>query len=299
MASQISQFDDFHTRREGSAPEWRQRYVQLSSGRMRSRLTGVSNGPLQVYRKWMSERVVQDGGLPKDRICFAILARPMAETPRMQGLEFGADRIFILRGGDDFSIQRPRDMEMVSAVFDTDAFRRLLDESPWTASAQAHLSRNAVDVAPIGIERLRAVLMRDEASTSLPAVVDVLAGALDSASGALTRPAALSASALVTRAHRLVAASGDEPPSIEALCARLGTSRRTLQNSFMAVSGESPLQYLRSVRLGLARAQLRAGAGKVSVTEIALANGFSHLGRFAGDYKALFGETPSESIESI
>lgn len=297
--SQTHHVDDFHTRREGSAPEWRQRYVQLSSGRMRSRLTGVTSGPLQIYRKWMSERVVQQGGLPVDRICFAVLARPMAETPRMQGAEFTGDRIFILRGGDDFSIQRPRGMEMLSAVFEMEAFRRLGDEAPWSPTARGLLRRSVVDGAPTDVARLRALLSRTDASIDHAAVMGLLGGIFDSAGEARSRPATLSASALVARCHRLVIESGDQPPSIEALCARLGVSRRTLQNSFMAVAGESPLAYLRSVRLGAARAQLRAGDGRTSVTEVALAHGFTHLGRFAGDYKALFGESPSESVVNL
>ena len=50
------------------------------------------------------------------------------------------------------------------------------------------------------------------------------------------------------------------------------------------------LERLRRVRFDLENAQ-----GEISVTETALRWGFSHLGRFAADYRKTFGERPSET----
>jgi transcriptional regulator GlxA family with amidase domain len=50
----------------------------------------------------------------------------------------------------------------------------------------------------------------------------------------------------------------------------------------------------------LVRRALRgAQPGKHLVKTIALGHGFWHLGRFAQDYRALFGETPSETLAAI
>ena len=57
------------------------------------------------------------------------------------------------------------------------------------------------------------------------------------------------------------------------------------------------MAYLRIIRLELARAELaKAGLQGGSVATVANAFGFGHLGRFARDYEALFGELPSHTL---
>src|SRR5258705_1138314 len=100
MVFKLDVFDDFHLH-GASAPEWNQRYLQLSTGAMQSSLTEATTGSLHVFRKWMSERVVQQGCLPPGKICFAVLNRCTTGIPRVQGQELHLDRLFVLRGGED------------------------------------------------------------------------------------------------------------------------------------------------------------------------------------------------------
>jgi AraC-like DNA-binding protein len=82
------------------------------------------------------------------------------------------------------------------------------------------------------------------------------------------------------------------------LCAATGVSERTLQQVFLEFYGVSPLQYLKLRRLNLARQCLRDGTPEhTRVTGVALDCGFWELGRFAADYKALFGESPSHTLQ--
>jgi len=57
--------------------------------------------------------------------------------------------------------------------------------------------------------------------------------------------------------------------------------------------------YLKTIRLDGANRELAgADSGEVSVTKIALHNGFSHLGRFSLAYRRRFGESPSETLNT-
>jgi AraC-like DNA-binding protein len=75
-----------------------------------------------------------------------------------------------------------------------------------------------------------------------------------------------------------------------------GISQRTLQKQFRQVLGISPVGYLRRLRLIAARQEI-LHADCASITDIATRFGYSHLGRFAADYRRCFGETPSATYQ--
>ncbi|MEZ0256188.1 MAG: helix-turn-helix domain-containing protein [Chthoniobacter sp.] len=79
------------------------------------------------------------------------------------------------------------------------------------------------------------------------------------------------------------------------LCAALRVSRRELEYSFRTTYDQSPRDYLHTLRLHAVRRTLLAREEPRSILEIAFAHGISHPGRFAADYRSLFGERPSET----
>ena len=81
------------------------------------------------------------------------------------------------------------------------------------------------------------------------------------------------------------------------LCRAVGVAPRTLERAVRAVHANTPVEFLHALRLTEARQTLLstcAGAG--SVTEVATRFGFHELGRFAGEYRERFGESPSETL---
>jgi AraC family transcriptional regulator, ethanolamine operon transcriptional activator len=75
----------------------------------------------------------------------------------------------------------------------------------------------------------------------------------------------------------------------------LGVAPRTLHLAFAAVYGCSPHTYLKGRRLATVRRALLDGGGKTLVKTVAYDHGFWHLGHFAEDYRAMFGEHPSKT----
>jgi len=99
------------------------------------------------------------------------------------------------------------------------------------------------------------------------------------------------------RAQEYIEDHYSETIRIEDLCRCTGMSMRTIQRSFSEYFQMSPLEYIKARRLGAARqALLASDASRDSVTQIALANGFTHLGRFAVDYRKHFDESPRETF---
>jgi AraC-like DNA-binding protein len=88
---------------------------------------------------------------------------------------------------------------------------------------------------------------------------------------------------------------GAELSSI-AIVAASGTSRRRLFDGFKHAFDEGPMTYARRLRLQRVYAQLRSIASVPrGISDIASESGFSHFGHFCAAYRALFGETPSDT----
>jgi AraC family ethanolamine operon transcriptional activator len=80
------------------------------------------------------------------------------------------------------------------------------------------------------------------------------------------------------------------------LAKRLGITVRTIHNAFVAIRGLSVHRYLRLRRLWAVRQALTELEPGVSVKSVALSHGFWHLSEFAGAYRTMFAETPSQTV---
>lgn len=101
----------------------------------------------------------------------------------------------------------------------------------------------------------------------------------------------------VRRAEEIIAADPSQPYRMADLAARAGTGLRSLQEGFRRHRGMSPQEFLRLRRLARAREALLHAEPGARVTDIALESGYTHLGRFAREYKARYGESPSHTLK--
>ncbi|WP_411851167.1 helix-turn-helix domain-containing protein [Stenotrophomonas sp. LGBM10] len=101
---------------------------------------------------------------------------------------------------------------------------------------------------------------------------------------------------LVRRAETYLKAQLDRPFDSRALSLALGVGERQLERLFRDAFGHGPCQWHQLARLNLARSALQHSGEGDSVTEIAGRFGFSHLGRFSGLYRNVFGECPRDTL---
>lgn len=94
-----------------------------------------------------------------------------------------------------------------------------------------------------------------------------------------------------------VEATGNHQPTISELCRVAHASETRLRQAFVELLGLPPMQYFRVRVLSLLRSELLAADPCGStVTETATSLGLTQFGRVAGRYRALFGETPRETL---
>jgi len=90
----------------------------------------------------------------------------------------------------------------------------------------------------------------------------------------------------------------DRPVRIAHLCSEIGVSERAMRDTFHKLTAMSPLAYIKTMRLNRVYRELRdADPSEVLVKQVALSNGFVHFGQFSQDYKKLFSELPSETLQ--
>jgi AraC-like DNA-binding protein len=109
--------------------------------------------------------------------------------------------------------------------------------------------------------------------------------------------ALLSRRRIVARADEYLRANLGQSVYVEDLCRVTEVSERSLFYAFQEIYGTSPLRYLKLRRLCQARRGLQAANPQnETVTGIATHWGFWELGRFAAEYRQLFGELPSATL---
>lgn len=103
---------------------------------------------------------------------------------------------------------------------------------------------------------------------------------------------------IMVRFEEILGENLSHPPNMSELCERVGVSERTLRSCCAESLGMSPIRYVLLRRLREVHSALRdADPDTVNVAEVAHRFGFAQLGRFAGTYRAIFGETPSTTLQ--
>ena len=120
-------------------------------------------------------------------------------------------------------------------------------------------------------------------------------GQASNISAALGRTETSPAPHFVRRVEDYIRHHYAETLTIEKLARIAGVSTRTLFSGFRDFRQLTPMAYLKAIRLEKAHGALQSSdvEGSAGVTKVALDTGFSHLGRFAQQYRSRFGELPS------
>lgn len=276
----------------------------------------VSTPNCHVFRERINRRVVQHGTSPKGQICFAFPVSAPGGA-HVQGREVDEQCMLFLQGGEEFMCHLPMNTDLFAITFDRDFFTGQLHQMTEpervaalmkqpvmkVPSARLHACREqlltlfAWAMQPLEEQRLPGeghTDLREQALES--ALLRELLALLSAPDIDASRPMSTIRSYIVDKLHRQAITDVVNVPSIFEVCEQMQVSRRTIQNSFRTVAETTPRHYLRSVRLNGARRDIMATTMHEStIGDIASRWGFFHLSHFAEDYRALFGELPSQT----
>jgi len=179
------------------------------------------------------------------------------------------------------------------------------DFSLSTLAGHAEEASDLVDGAVALRERLirgDAKLLRDDVQRALSRTICETIVGLFQSTGAIRLPDHTDSRSAHRHVRNAVGFMREHYPDITTMtevAAACGISSRTLEVAFRQVWSVRPHRILVAIRLEEVRRVLVQSDREDSITRIALAAGFSHLGRFALEYRARYGEKPSYTLRAF
>lgn len=284
---------------------WQQEYDQTSRGSFYGSIVELPFEGLQVFREHTSQALQQKCVVWPDSVWLGIpLARQ--EESRINGLTVRPNNIMCRPGGCEFELTTPQDYDLYGLVVDQNALMKMARIHGVDLSWKELTEYGRLSVPDKTLEEVRFLLARllsSHNSETPPRLQQdiVMMALLEILKVETPQPAKTQSyhhrKTVVDCARRFITENLDTPVTVTQLCEVANVSRRTLQYSFESILGISPIQYLRISRLnGVRRDLIHAKEGQ-AVSDVAARWGFWHLSQFAKDYRQLFGERPSETLE--
>ncbi|MHB0774922.1 helix-turn-helix domain-containing protein [Halomonas sp. WWR20] len=281
-------------------PGWQQEFDQIDEGRFSGEIVDMSEQGLRLFRESANLGVSQSMHFPEDQWH---LVMPL-NWPNNH--LFRPDAMTVLPHCEEFLSTAPAGYDLLVISIDRDRHRWLEQND-----RQSRVLAIAPGLFKMVKQQWQALTeyLRDfdgEVSASIQqAMLSQLKDGIDLLLESPSREVMRDDSGnyrtrryIVDRCHALTKAQPDAPPSMMTLCRRLKISRRTLQYSFQAETGQSPVHYLRALRLNAVRRSLLRDP-TLRLADAAAQQGFFHQSYFSREYRRLFHELPSATRQNI
>jgi AraC family ethanolamine operon transcriptional activator len=297
---------------EHALSAWDHRYRQISPGAFRGGLLHTQVGSLGVFRNRWERAIHYLGVAPEGTVALGLTLAQSGEG-RWNGQRMGPDDMLVAGCGTEGEyLSAPLWDSVVFAIPETELTRQIAelthdDPRDFVAHGVARLTPQAAaqvrQAARAYLDASARALARPDAPSPLAEMtrpmIELIAHALVSTQPPRSQKQSLIRQRqLIREAEAYCAHNKAQPLRIGQLCHETGLSERSLREAFHKLTGMSPLAYLKTEQLNRAYDLLRvSNPDETLVKNVALANGFTHLGQFSQDYKQLFGELPSATLQ--
>jgi len=281
---------------------WHQQYDQVGSGCFYGRIDELHLDGIQLFIEHTSHAVRQQCMVWPDSVWFGIPSR--TEDTRINGQKAEQTDILCRPGNTHFELMTPGGFNMLSLVIHQRELQLLAESSDLQMKTLETAHSPRLKLPAQTLRNLHYLLHRMvhtetahmdgriQRDLLTVAVLELLTAERPNQKVA---PSYTRRRAVVEKIKAYISTADDLPVTMAKLCEIGCVSQRSLQYSFESILGMSPQHFLRVCRLNRVRRMLQENEAH-SVSDIAAFNGFYHHSQFAMDYKQLFGERPSETL---
>ena len=297
---------------EHALSAWDHRYRQISPGAFRGGLLHTQVGSLGIFRNRWERAIHYRGVAPEGTIGLAISLAQSGEA-RWMGQRVAFDDMIVQRCGTEAEyLSAPLWDSVVFAIPKTELAEQIAelthdDPRGFIVHGVARLTpQAAAQVRRAAMAYLDAAarsLVRPDAPSPLPemakSIIELMAHALVSVQPPRAPKQSLNRQRqLIRTAEDYCAHNKDQPLRIGRLCREIDVSERSLRDAFHKLTGMSSLAYLKTERINqVYRTLHHADPAEALIKQVAYSYGFRHIGQFCWDYKYMFGELPSETLQ--
>jgi len=278
-------------------------WAQLEPGNFEVRYGFVDASPLRLALRKMNVGFKGEASVPKEKSVIGILADPRTRA-RWFGAKMDARSIFSSPARVELATSGAGSFYTIS--IDRHSIARDFARSPDALTLLDDLQQERLSHDPLLASRLRRLLHRSFSISHAPprrsvsgTLIPLLASAIDRGEERVVESSKCLNRRLtaVRRCETYMRENVDATLTLLDLSQVSGMRSRSLINAFEAVTGYSPMDYLKRIRLnGVHRALQRAHRDAIRIIDVATDWGFWHMGHFTTDYRTMFGETPSQTL---
>lgn len=245
------------------------------------------------------------GDIPKNTILFAFAANDASLVQQKQLI--GSEDIFILENGEVDAVFA-EELQLVTICIHAEMLRecyekKYKEECTICKDGKARrCDKEMFSIIKSDLLDLHSAVMQNPSLILKPQYVQIVEttiinNLLNIINISTTKDKIEKPQNIANMLHGLITSKYQGDISIESLCRELKISPSNVYRIFKQIYKLTPKQYLITLRLNNINKILKSTAIKTTtIEEVAMSNGFYHMGHFAKTYKNFFAELPSETI---
>ncbi len=288
------------------AEGWSIEFRQLQAGKLTSNLVTGTCADISLLDHGFSRRVEVVGEAPDG--CVTVLAPAGRAEFRINGQSFGGQGVFLLGSCGELHSVNNEILRVLSMIVPISLLQRTGCNILDTRDERLRCQTMLIEPGAAIVQRLRSLMhatihqvipgrWQVERASRLVTDLATIIDQFHKTPKKTCRTSPSNAWSTISRAREFIETHLAEPISISNVSEYSATSLSKLERTFRRELQMSPSQYILARRLAAVNRELNQHSlsGR-RVAQIAMDHGFHHLGRFAGAYRAHFGELPSETI---
>jgi AraC family ethanolamine operon transcriptional activator len=290
---------------------WDLDFIQLDGGNFETEIIQIGVGDVQLARAGFNRFIDQKGSPPPGLWTFAMLADKSSQII-WRGRQVSKKSLMIYPPGseidaqsrpgfDVYTLSYPESLiDELTQMFGISSFRKLIGDTDLISANAPKLSKcreqtkrilSTIKEQPFKAKS-QAIQREIRFSLSQQLISTLVHSGLD-----YHKPSYRRRDRALRRAKEYLREHARDSITVRDVHRATGVSERTLRYAFLEQFGVSPKTYLMARRLNGVRRQLyHADPSSITIADVANHWGFWHMGQFAADYRRLFGELPSETL---